>query len=215
MMIQQKKIETRKTARYFLLGTPGPAVKEVWFICHGYGQLANYFLRHFEVLAGENILLVGCEGLHHFYLKEASGRVGASWMTKEDRLDDIADYITYLDGIFIELQKELIKDVKVSAFGFSQGAATVSRWLAGGNTKIDRLILWAAVFPPDVDLDLEGKFRKSRITIVCGDSDDLVSASVRQLLKWKCAEADLDVDWLDFAGGHELHAETLRRLIRP
>jgi predicted esterase len=215
-MIEKKKIQIRKTARYFQLGKLGPAVREVWFICHGYGQLASYFLRHFEPIAAEDILLIGCEGQHRFYLQGASGRVGASWMTKEERLDDIDNYIEYLDSIFLEVKGALSPEVKICAFGFSQGAATVCRWLAGGCTQIDRLILWAGAFPPDIDLGLqEEKFRKTRITLVVGDADELVPASSRDLLQAQFTEAGLDFDRISFAGGHELHAETLRRLIRP
>ena len=42
-------------------------------------------------------------------------------MTKEDRLNDINDYIHYLDDTYAEIMKTLdINKVKVTALGFSQ-----------------------------------------------------------------------------------------------
>src|ERR1051325_10016453 len=46
--------------------------------------------------------LVAPEGLSRFYLSERATerRVGASWMTREDRLAEIADYLGYLDAVY-------------------------------------------------------------------------------------------------------------------
>ena len=40
--------------------------------------------------------IIAPQGLHKFYLEGTSGRVGASWMTKENREDDIKNYLVYL-----------------------------------------------------------------------------------------------------------------------
>ena len=99
-MMKEQTIETKKTARYYTLGTLSENTKTVWFVCHGYGQLANYFLRNFKLLENEKTFVISPEGFHRYYLNGFSGRVGASWMTKEDRLNDIADYVAYLDQLY-------------------------------------------------------------------------------------------------------------------
>ncbi len=63
---------------------------------HGYGQLAQYFAKKFDQLPKEYALLVP-EGMHRFYLDGNSGRVGASWMTKEGREMDIDDNLHNLN----------------------------------------------------------------------------------------------------------------------
>src|SRR5438445_8877211 len=100
-VMQEHHLAVAKTARYYSLGEPGPATRQLWFVCHGYGQLAGRFLRHFEPLDDGSRVIIAPEGLSRFYLSEspAERRVGASWMTREDRLVEIGDYVRYLDAV--------------------------------------------------------------------------------------------------------------------
>jgi hypothetical protein len=60
-------------------------------VTHGYGQLAKTFIRRFEPIMDAQTLVVAPEGLSRFYWGGFDGPVVASWMTREDRLDEIAD----------------------------------------------------------------------------------------------------------------------------
>ncbi|MDE3054320.1 MAG: phospholipase, partial [Gemmatimonadota bacterium] len=82
-------LRVRRTARFHSLGEFGPGVREIWIACHGYGQLAGRFLRHFRAAAHPERLIVAPEALSRFYLDNAlphgpDARVGATWMTRED-----------------------------------------------------------------------------------------------------------------------------------
>src|SRR2546425_7671757 len=141
-----------RSARYFTLGELGPGTRDVWFVCHGYGQLAGRFLRQFEPLMDGTRFVVAPEGLSRFYLESGRGRnekVGASWMTREDRLSEIADYVRYLDA----LQAEILRDVDPGTvgghlLGFSQGTATESRWTALGGLRAERMLFWSVEVHP-------------------------------------------------------------------
>src|SRR5205809_2907590 len=101
--VHEHHLSVAKTARYFTLGERSGGVAQVWFVCHGYGQLAGRFLEKLRVLDdGTGRLLVAPEGLSRFYLSEspAERRVGACWMTREDRLAEIDDYVQYLDAVY-------------------------------------------------------------------------------------------------------------------
>src|SRR5512141_1921982 len=93
-----------RTARYWTDGDTGSA-RDVWFILHGYGQLAADLLAAAAPLAGDGRLVVAPEALSRFYATAATGGshaqagVGASWMTREDRDHEIEDYIGYLDAL--------------------------------------------------------------------------------------------------------------------
>src|SRR5258705_7905505 len=91
-----------RMARYFTIGRPD---REVWFVLHGYGQLAARFLSRFEPLDDGGRLIVAPEALSRFYLTEDSAerRVGASWMTREDRLTEIEDYVQYLEAVYADV----------------------------------------------------------------------------------------------------------------
>src|SRR5690349_17842894 len=103
--MQEHHISLSRTARYFTLGNSSSGVGEVWFACHGYGQLAGRFLAKLRVLDDGRRYLVAPEGLSRFYLSESptERRVGASWMTREDRLAEIDDYVRYLDAVYADV----------------------------------------------------------------------------------------------------------------
>src|SRR5258706_7542269 len=95
--MQEHHVSTPRSARYFTLGSPEHAA-EVWFVCHGYGQLASRFLERFRPIEAERRCIVAPEGLSRFYLTEspAERRVGASLVTREERPHEIDDYGRHL-----------------------------------------------------------------------------------------------------------------------
>ena len=82
MGVHEHSIKVENTAHYVSLGELNRETKEIWIVCHGYGQLAKFFIRKFKILQKESVYIVAPQGFHKFYLKGFSGRVGASWMTK-------------------------------------------------------------------------------------------------------------------------------------
>jgi len=100
-MRREHHLPVSRTARYFTIGEPDASLTELWFVCHGYGQLAGRFVRHFESIDAPHRMIVAPEALSRFYVEvagktHADTHVGASWMTREDRLSDIEDYVEYL-----------------------------------------------------------------------------------------------------------------------
>src|SRR5690242_4086162 len=142
MEIIQHHLSTPRTARYFTLGNLQDA-KEIWFVLHGYGYLAEDFIKNFQALSYNNTLIIAPEALSRFYLRGFGGNIGASWMTREDRLSEIDDYILYLDNLYSEIIENTSVN-KITAVGFSQGGPAVLRWLANGKSKVDNVVLWSA-----------------------------------------------------------------------
>ncbi len=116
---------------------------------HGYGQLAQYFAKKFNHLPEDYALLVP-EGMHRFYLQGSSGRVGASWMTKEGRELDIEDNLNNLNQLLSHVMENHVFE-EICLLGFSQGGATAARWYHQGPSRFQKFILWASVFPPDIE----------------------------------------------------------------
>jgi len=203
-MIQEHLFSTPRSARYFTLGSLEDSA-DIWFVCHGYGQLAARFLERFRPIEAKSRCIVAPEGLSRFYLPESATerRVGASWMTREDRLHEIDDYVRYLDALYRHIAHGA---ARVTALGFSQGTATVSRWAALGSSRIDRLILWGGEVPPDLDLQ---RLRVSSLTLVYGTRDQFFTPKVVAANEARLREHKIGYDLVSFDGGHEMSEATL------
>jgi predicted esterase len=213
--VQEHRLTVSRMARYFTLGRPD---REVWFVMHGYGQLAARFLRHFEPVDDGTRLIVAPEGLSRFYLTEdpAERRVGASWMTREDRLTEIEDYVQYLEAVYADVFGVVDRSlVKVRVLGFSQGASTACRWTTMGTARVDRLIVWGGEVPPDLDLTREpaaGRLRASRLSLVYGSRDEYFTPKVVAATEARLHQHRIPYELFPFDGGHEIDAAVLRRV---
>src|SRR5689334_13796133 len=70
---------------------------------HGYGQSADDLLIELERIPGaEQWNVASVQGLHRFYTR-GDQKVVASWMTRQDREDAIADNIAYVDRVLESL----------------------------------------------------------------------------------------------------------------
>ncbi len=191
----------------------------MWFACHGYGQLAARFLEKLRVLDDGRRYLVAPEGLSRFYLSESATerRVGATWMTREDRLAEIDDYVGYLDAVYADVFASIDRpNVTVHALGFSQGTSTVSRWAALGKAQIDRLTLWGGEVPPDLDLSVDtvvSRLRGVQLALVHGRSDEYITPKVVSGIVERLRQHTIPYEEIPFDGGHELNEAVLRRLV--
>ncbi len=211
----QKNITIPKTARYFILGEVSEQIEQIWFVCHGYGQLANYFIKKFEVLNTGKNLIVAPEALHRFYWKDFDGKVGASWMTKVERLEEISDYINYLDTVYTEILLPFKnKKVKINVLGFSQGTAAICRWLANKKPDISNLILWAGTFPHDLNFEKDKEyFNKIKSYLFFGTEDEFYTSEEIETHKKIMIEKGFNFELILFKGKHEIPEETLLQLV--
>ena len=207
----EKEINISLKAKYATYGKLSDKTQKIWFVCHGYGQLAAYFIKNFEVLDSNTNYVIAPQGLSKFYLKGFTGRVGASWMTKEDRLTDIENQWTFLDAIF---QKELLgvdlTQKKVYVLGFSQGVATICRWLTFTNNKIDKLIVWAGEIPNE--FYKKNRYKTLPVSFVYGNQDPFVPFMKIEKQKEYLKEHNLSFEMLPFEGKHELNSDVLVEL---
>lgn len=204
-------LTVQKTARYYSLEPPDGVVKSVWFVIHGYRQLAKYFIRHFAPVAEQGVLVIAPEGLHRFYIEGYSGRVGASWMTREDRETDIGDYVAYLNNLYSVIQSRT-GVVPVHLLGFSQGGPTACRWLAGSEIPFRSLMLYATVFPDDFDFEAnKERLRGVKCLAAFGDNDPFASEEViRQKMAWMHSRGIVP-GLHRFRGGHDIVEDVLLR----
>jgi predicted esterase len=182
--------------------------KEILIALHGYGQLGQFFFRKFSAIE-KKIGIVIPEGPHRFYLEGSSGRVGASWMTKEWRETDIAENTQYLLSLIKAIRK-VNQNAPITLLGFSQGGATAARLYQTAPDLFTQLILWASVFPPDVE---KQQFKmKNKLHFVLGTKDPYFSSENRATLLNEYQKLGFIIH--EFDGVHDINETTLNVILK-
>ena len=215
--LSTRHIRVARTARYYTMGGGSAGVDEAWFVLHGYRQAARRFARRFEVLDAPERIVVVPEALSRFYVDPSPGRhgpehrVGASWMTREDRDSEIADYVAYLDTLTAEVAATAAPSVRRRVvLGFSQGAHTASRWVVLGRVAARELVLWGAGFATDLTPDaLAAGLDGVRVTFVRGERDKFRDRREEEAQEALLKELGIPFDILLFPGEHEIAPEPL------
>ncbi len=215
----ERHIQVGRTARYYQFGVENGPARETWFVLHGYQQLAGRFINRFRTLDDGTRRIVAPEALSRFYVSQELGRhgptskVGATWMTREDREHEIQDYVSYLDALAEHVAGGGEQAGRTTVLGFSQGVATAARWVTLGTMRPARLILWGDQLPPDLDLD--------RAAAALKDVDVVLARGSRDRI-FRDGAASMDVDRLrsagiscrvaQYDGGHDVDQRLLKEL---
>ena len=203
------------------MGSFDAPLSEVWIVCHGHGQLAARFLTRFLPLERDDRLFIAPEALSRYYLNPpvagphpAKSPVGATWMTSEDREREIEDYVRYLDSLHDEIFSLVARDkVRLWVLGFSQGTATVARWVARGKVDPDQVVFWAGVLPPELDAESAALLtRRAPIALVLGRRDEFATPELVAAQEARLKQLGVAYETMRFDGGHEIDPDTLRAL---
>lgn len=152
--MQPYSFTTPRTAHYYSLGEPGPAIAHLWICLHGHHQPVAGLAAQLVHLDTPERLLILPEALSRHALPETSGRSADAlgvWFAPHSVADDFADVTTYLDGLTDAIRARCPAGTPVTVLGYGHGAAAAVGWLTENHLPYDRLILYAAVLPPEID----------------------------------------------------------------
>lgn len=206
MLVEKIQVKTTKTARLILLKSETKINSKLLIALHGYGQLSTFFSEKFKEIHGDFDVLVP-EGLNRFYQKGSSGRVGSSWMTKEERESDIADNQSYLAKIVSNFSE---KYSCIFFLGFSQGGATASRFCCQEYAKIKGIILWGSVFPPDISQQKMNNFPGQKIFVLGKQDIYFDEKNQKEVL---ALQEQLGFKTVQFDGGHDIDISILNKIL--
>ena len=163
---------------------------------HGYGENAQTQLPELDKIpTGRPWHRVAVQALHPFYTR--AGIVVASWMTRFDREQAIADNLEYVRRVVAAVREELPDASETLVFaGFSQGVAMAYR--AAAALPASGLIALAGDVPPEVDTGelppvLLGRGRTDK-----GYPEAQMDADLERL-----RQAGVRTETVPFDGGHE------------
>ena len=212
--MQSHQIKFPRTAHYYTLGANAANCKHLLLVMHGYGQLASKMIHKFNQL-DEGYLVVAPEGFSRFYWNEEKGIVGASWMTKMDRLEEIEDYTNYLQYLLGQFQAQIPQNTPITVLGFSQGGATVVRWLHRLQPNIQHIVLWGASFPQDLDYRAQLAYWNNKdIHLVQGRQDEYITPERQQQQATFLHEQQLEAKMHWYEGGHAIDRPLLKKLLQ-
>jgi len=168
---------------------------------HGYAETAETHLEALRALPGiAGWRRCAVQALHPFY-RGKTGEVVASWMTRLNREQAIADNIRYVAEAVTKVKSDYPTREPLAYVGFSQGTAMAYRAAAGAGHTCHALVALGGDVPPELARrDLVGF---PRVLIGRGESDPWYSeeklAADVALLEAK----GVAVEVCRFDGGHE------------
>jgi predicted esterase len=102
---------------------------------------------------------------------------------------------------------------RVTAFGFSQGAATACRWATRGRTVVHRLVAWGGEVPPDLDLPgVAHRLQGRDVILAAGRDDGFITPKVLGAMSERLRAHQIEHRLFPFEGGHEIPETALREL---
>lgn len=210
----KRSVRFEYEAHYHLSQEPTYHEKEIWLVMHGYGQLAEFFVRKFKPFFSPERLFVAPEGTNYNYLEGFEGRVGANWMTKHERETAIANNHRLLDSLMGSLLENYAEKPTIKVLGFSQGAATATRWASHWEEKIATLVLWAGGFALDLNLEeAKESLVETELILALGNTDKLISSEQLEKQRMLISSLGKDVVNLSYPGGHEIDPQLLGKII--
>jgi len=210
-MLSEHHISIQKTARYYTLGAWNDETENLWIVLHGFAQRAEDFIQSVSFLDNGKTYVVAPEALNRFYIKTGTD-TGATWMTKDDRGNEIKDYVNYLNQVFQSLKAGEKPGLTINVLGFSQGAATVSRWLHNNRLPIANMILYAGEIAHELMNETTlGQFYADNNYLIYGTEDKYITPDKIEPLRKLMEEKGFQ--FRSFSGGHEINEGVLKEFL--
>jgi predicted esterase len=211
-MIEHFTHEVMKTAHIYTFGFLTKKTRFVWIACHGYGQSADRFISKFDQFDPVEHFIIAPEGLSRFYWKGVSDDVVASWMTSKDRLDEIEDYLSYLKKILERFESRFLSNTRFIFFGFSQGCATVMRFMTRFQLKFSHAMFWAGSLPKEINyLQLQNYLSQGKIHIIYGHEDPYLNPEIMMKEREFLASQNINTHEYVFEGRHRVDKQVLQQ----
>lgn len=177
---------------------------------HGYGQSGEDMMADLRLIPGaEGWTRVSIQALNRFYTRGDS-RVVASWMTREDREQAIADNIAYVNSAITHASTRAQQHASTPALvfvGFSQGVAMAYRAALSGARPATGVIALAGDIPPELKTDAATAQPWPKVLIGVGHLEQWYSADKvagdQEFLTRRGVEHSI----VKFKGGHDWSEE--------
>lgn len=208
----EKEISYKSTNSYSTLNNLTEGTKNVWFVCHGMSYLSRYFLKYFKELNPEDNYIIAPQAQSKFYIQPAFKHVGASWLTKENTINETENVMRYFDAV-LEAEK-ISNDKNIIVVGYSQGVSVAMRYIRSRQLYCSQLVLMSGGIPKELVADDFKFLRDTKITMIYGTEDEFLNAERIQLESNRIAELFGDkATIIPFEGKHIVNVELINNLV--
>ncbi|MFK7813852.1 MAG: alpha/beta hydrolase [Maribacter sp.] len=211
---QKKQVTYTTTNTYETLNELTEKTKNIWIVLHGIGYLSKYFIRYFDALDSDENYIIAPQAPSKYYLKNEYKYVGASWLTKENRVLETTNVLAYLDAVYAV--EKIPSDCNLIIFGFSQGVSIATRWIASRKINCSKIVLYAGGIPKELtpkDFSFINYY-ETEISIIVGDKDQYLTGEVMKYESERIEELfQGKAKQKMFNGGHEVKKEIINELI--
>ena len=211
-MTKEKKVIYTSSNTYSTLNTLTKSTKNIWFVFHGLGYLSKYFINYFSHLNSEENYIIAPQAPSKYYQGKNFKHVGASWLTKENTIEETINVLAYIDEVY---KKELSgQTANLIILGYSQGVSIATRWVASRKIDCKQLVLHSGGIPTELKPE-DFKFLKedSKVTYVYGNKDQYINEArkTEEQLKGNLLFGN-HIDYKVFEGVHEINLEYVKQL---
>jgi predicted esterase len=166
---------------------------------HGYMENAAIQMKRLEEIPEASMwTLVAIQALHRFY-KGRTEEVVASWMTREDRDEAIADNLAYVAAALDVVPHDAA--TRIVYVGFSQGVAMAFRAAVRGRDRTSGVIAVGGDVPPELAADASAMFPP--VLLLRGARDEWYTQAKLETDVAALARRSVPVQSLVYDGAHE------------
>ncbi len=203
------KLQISHSVYYSVQVPEGKGPHPLLIVLHGWGQVADHFIKVFEPLTEKGILVAAPQAAHQFYTQMEDRRVGFSWLTRYQRDQSVSDFVAYMEQFYKMLQEKFeVDSQRVFILGFSQGVSMAYRTWAHSSLPLQGLIACGGDLPPDIQERLDS-LRPIQVLLVHGRRDENVSPEEATQAREQLGAAGLRPEVFDFEGGHVVPSSVL------
>ena len=173
-MASEKRVSYSAQNTYSTFGNFSSKTKNVWLVFHGMGHLSRYFIRHFSTLNPEENVVIAPQAPSKYYQGAEYKHVGASWLTREDTVEETKNVLQYIDAVWkAEKPSSMPRFIVV---GYSQGVSIATRWLASRKIVCDELVLHSGGIPNELKAtDFQYLPKAVKVTFLYGNEDPYIT----------------------------------------
>ncbi|HUR21439.1 MAG TPA: hypothetical protein VMZ90_11560 [Vicinamibacterales bacterium] len=180
---------------------------------HGYAQTAGDMMAELNRIPGaSDWTRISIQALNRFYIRGDS-QVVASWMTREDRDEAIADNIAYVDSAIAHARDRNAAQQHSSTSaqqhpalvfaGFSQGVAMAYRAALLGARPASGIIALAGDIPPELKTEAPTRHPWPKVLIGVGSNEQWYTGAKLDDDLAFLSKHGIDHSVVRFEGGHE------------